>query len=368
MVYAIIPCRLGSKRIKHKNIVDFCGKPMIEYTILAAIRSNLFDKIIISTDDKKLLENTVNLGSYNNVEVYNRTGFSDDKTTVQEATIQTILDLREKPDIVVQLMACCPLRNSEDIKKSYFNFKRHDIDFQISSSKYFLNPHWAVQHIEGRYYGILNSNALAKRSQDLPEVQCPSGAVWIAKTDKLLEHKTFYGSGYVLYELNKINAFDIDTPEDLELAKIFKNNISAQRKSKFKEIERILYSLNSMKTKLITDKKDLEDMRSEVDGYKATHKKQENWECRTDDETRIKQKISKKKRAIMRSEELIKKIETAINSVSESDKKLIELTYFQNKEAREICKDLKCSVNKYYRRKNKIVKNLMALIGENNGQ
>ena len=63
---------------------------------------------------------------------------------------------------------------------------------------------------------------MKRRSQDLPDLYCPTGAIWIAKTKDLIRSKTFYGEGYCFEEINWINAIDIDDYEDLEFAKISK--------------------------------------------------------------------------------------------------------------------------------------------------
>lgn len=216
----IIPARGGSKRIPYKNIMNFFDKPMIAWTIEAAIESKLFDKVIVSTDCEKIAAIAVQYGA----EVpFLRVDKSDDISPVSEATISTLNQIEKelglKYDNVVQLMANCPLRNSEDITKSFNNFINNCLNFQISSFKYgWMNPWWAFK-IEDKKAVAMFPEALKTRSQDLPQLFCPTGAIWMAKADELKKSNTFYGANYELCEIDWISAVDIDDESDLQMAK-----------------------------------------------------------------------------------------------------------------------------------------------------
>jgi N-acylneuraminate cytidylyltransferase len=117
-------------------------------------------------------------------------------------------------------MANCPIRNDKDINYSIDYFFEKNNNFQISCFKYgWMNPWWAHKRNEdGEIEPIFKSQQI-KRSQDQEELFCPTGAIWIAKISKLLEHRTFYGPGYDFCEINWKSAVDIDEYEDLEFAK-----------------------------------------------------------------------------------------------------------------------------------------------------
>lgn len=223
-IIAIIPARSGSKRIKNKNIKEIFGKPMIAWTIIAAKKSKLFDKVLVSTDSKKISEIAKRYGA----DVpFLRKRFKDDIAPVSLATIQALKDAssywNEEYDIVVQLMANCPLRNENDIKKSFSSFKNKKRNFQISCFKFgWMNPWWSFQLDIKKRGKALFPNQLKKRSQDLKSLYCPTGAIWIAKCKKLIQSKTFYGKNFCFEELNWINAIDIDDKEDLKFAQISK--------------------------------------------------------------------------------------------------------------------------------------------------
>lgn len=202
-----------------KNILDFLGKPMIAWTIDAAKQSGLFDKIVVSTDDEQIAEVSKACGA----DVpFLRNDKADDISPVSEATISTLKQLEEAGEIfdhVVQLFAVCPLRHAKDIKDAYHFFLTSKRNFSLSCYKYtWMNPWWAIQlntQNEGEW---IFKNAF-KRSQDLPELFCPTGAVWIADIKSLYEMNTFYGDGHVFWQMDWKRAVDIDSYEDIELAK-----------------------------------------------------------------------------------------------------------------------------------------------------
>ncbi len=222
-IIAVIPARGGSKRVPGKNIMDFCGKPMIAWTIEAAKTSGLFDKIIVSTDDEEIAKVSREWGA----EVpFLRDNKADDYSPVSEATIVTLKQLEaagEQFDDVVQLFAVCPLRTAEDIKSAYSFYTEKGRPFVLSSFKYvWMNPWWAMK-FNDQNEGERIFNSTNKRSQDLPELFCPTGAIWIADVQSLYEDNSFYGKGHIFWEIDWKHAVDIDNYEDVVLAQLFYN-------------------------------------------------------------------------------------------------------------------------------------------------
>jgi CMP-N-acetylneuraminic acid synthetase len=218
-IVAVIPARGGSKRIPQKNIIDFMGKPLIAWTIEAAKESNLFKKIVVSTDSQEIAEVSRRYGA----EVpFLRDNKADDYSPVSEATLRTIIQLEEEGslfDEVVQLFAVCPLRNGKDIMDCYSFFIERNVPFVISCFKFtWMNPWWAVTLNEKYEANYLFDNSEI-RSQDLPALYSPTGAIWIARVENLKKENSFYGDGHIFWEMNWKHAIDIDNYEDLELAK-----------------------------------------------------------------------------------------------------------------------------------------------------
>lgn len=220
-VIAVIPARGGSKRIPQKNIIDFMGKPIIAWTIEAAQKSKLFDRIIVSTDSSEIANVAKNYG----LDMpFLRNEKSDDMSTVTEATIVAIHQAEtyynEKYDVVIQLMANAPTRDENDIIDHYKNFVESKKTFQISSFKFgWMNPWWAFKINKNGSHEWMLEQGIGKRSQDLEELFCPTGAIWIAKVEALKKIGTFYGPEYSFCEINWKHAVDIDNFEDLEFAK-----------------------------------------------------------------------------------------------------------------------------------------------------
>lgn len=225
-ITAIIPARGGSKRIPQKNIIPIGGKPMIAWTIEAALKSKYINKVIVSTDDKEIASVAIEYGA----EVpFFRDKNADDHAPISLATITTINQMTsfgmESPDIVVQLMANCPIRGTKEIDGAIENFINTNSKFQISSFKYgWMNPWWAHTINKSNIAKpLFTDEQRLKRSQDLEDLYCPTGAIWIAKTNSLLVSKTFYGENYKFFPMNWISAIDIDDYEDLEMANFFIN-------------------------------------------------------------------------------------------------------------------------------------------------
>lgn len=220
---AIIPARGGSKRIPNKNIISFLGKPLIAWTIESAIKSRLFDKIIVSTDSESIAEVALQYGA----EVpFLRDNKADDHSSISEATIYTLsqIDKIEDYKYITQLMAVCPLRDEIDIANAFKHFVKAKNKLQLSCFKLsFMNPWWAFElGKEGKPHHIFTHTL--KRSQDLPELYCPTGAIWIAEIEELIREGSFYGQSHKFWEINWQHGVDIDNYEDLELAKLIMKN------------------------------------------------------------------------------------------------------------------------------------------------
>lgn len=215
---AVIPARGGSKRIPKKNIKLLCGRPIIAYTIEAAINSGIFSRVIVSTDSHEVAAIARNYGA--DVPFLRGLDLSDDWAPVSSVTIDALRVIgTDAFDFVAQLMPNCPLRKDKDIRCSFFELLSAGDDFQISVAKFhWQNPWWAMtMNSQGVLSPIQATKSLA-RSQDLPELFCPSGAIWWAKIRSLISAGTFHAEGKVGFELPWYRAIDIDTKDDWLLA------------------------------------------------------------------------------------------------------------------------------------------------------
>ena len=218
---AVIPARGGSKRIPRKNLVEFGGRPLIAWTIEAAVESELFERVLVSTDDAEIAALAEEYG----LDVpFLRDRGADDFTPVSEATIAALNQVRshigETFHTVVQLLPSCPLRESRHIIEAVNNFRRRQATFQISCSEFgWTNPWWAVTLDDNQIPQPLFPDQRQTRSQDLPRLYCPTGAIWIAEVEPLYAAGTFYGPGHIYFPIDWSAGVDIDNPGDLELAR-----------------------------------------------------------------------------------------------------------------------------------------------------
>ena len=216
---AIVPARGGSKRIPRKNIVDFGGKPLIAWTIEAALESRLFDRVLVSTEDSEVADISRTFGA---TVPFLRDKHYDDLSNASDATIAALSQVRnvllEEYEIVVQLMPNSPLRNASDICAHVRSFETCQRVLQISCVRLgWMNPWWALRLDRGVGTPLF-PDSMNKRSQDLPPLYCPSGAIWVARRNILEEAGTFYGPGHRYEPISWISGVDIDEEEDFAFA------------------------------------------------------------------------------------------------------------------------------------------------------
>jgi len=193
-------------------MLRFGGKPMLAWSIDAAVCSNLFDKIVVSTDDWEIAGIAEDYGA----EVLIRDDIlANDYTPTSLVTIDAVSKLGGQT--VCQLLPTCPLRTYKDIQEAYKAFKASGVPSQISITDFgWMHPEWAVDEGARPVF----QNEFGRRSQDLPEMFHPTGAVWIADATPLVLTKSFYMRGQTGWFIPWERAIDIDTEKDLEIAKM----------------------------------------------------------------------------------------------------------------------------------------------------
>jgi N-acylneuraminate cytidylyltransferase len=195
---------------------------MIAYTIAAARASALFDSIVVSTDDSEIAAIARELGA--EVPFLREPALADDMTPVSTVTLDTLERLAREGrafSCVAQLMPNCPLRNDSDIRDSFAAFRRQPHRAQVSVTRYgWQNPWWALEVGPDGAVEPLFQDLLFKRSQDLPDLFCPTGAVWWIESEALRESGTFHLPKRAAYELPWDRAVDVDDLEDFQLAEL----------------------------------------------------------------------------------------------------------------------------------------------------
>lgn len=219
---AVIPARGGSKRVPRKNIRVFLGKPLIVHTIEAAVGSGVFARVIVSTDDPEIRDVALAAGA--DVPFLRDAGLADDHSPSSLVTLDALERAEANGDRflgICQLMPNCPLRDAADIAVSAAAFRQCAAPAQLSVTGFgWMNPWWAMQKAEGNRLSPVFAEEIKSRSQDLPGLVCPSGAIWWARPEVLRAEKTFYAAGYVGCELPWWHGVDIDTEEDWVFAEV----------------------------------------------------------------------------------------------------------------------------------------------------
>jgi len=215
---AVIPARGGSKRLPRKNILPFQGKPLLAHTVEAALNSEIFAKVVFSSDDPEMLDVAAEYGA----EPLTRPPeLAGDKATLPPVVCHVLESFPSlETSSICLLMPNCPLRNAEDIRKSKQSFDNCGSDFQISVFKYHMfNPFWALAKTQEGLKPCFPEHFLLPKG-GFDEVFCPSGAIWWAGTEAFLKTKDFYGPNLQPFVLPWFRAVDIDTKEDFEIAEI----------------------------------------------------------------------------------------------------------------------------------------------------
>ena len=217
----IIAARSGSKRIKNKNIINFFGKPLISYPIKVARESNLFDKIIVTTDSVKIAKIAKKYGA--EVPFLRKKKLSDDKTGLREVIKDTIKNIKsQNRKYHFYIYATAALLKKKNLIDAFKKIQRINYDFLISIKKFESNPLRAFK-IKNNNLKFKWNKFAKKNTQNLEELYNDSGSFFIFKTESVFK-KNILPSKTTFYQQSINEALDIDYPEDLEMLKyIYKN-------------------------------------------------------------------------------------------------------------------------------------------------
>lgn len=215
MKLAIIPARGGSKRIPRKNIKLFCEKPMIAWSIEAALQSGCFDQVIVSTDDEEIADVARRYGA--TVPFVRPAELSDDHTGTIPVIRHAIEWVNAQGQSVEQ--ACClyataPFVSPEDIRRGFDTLLETGSDYAFSVTSYAFPIQRAIRlNAEGRVE-MFNPEHFNTRSQDLEEAFHDAGQFYWGKADAWLQGRMIFSPASVPVALPRHRVQDIDTPED----------------------------------------------------------------------------------------------------------------------------------------------------------
>ncbi|WJW76841.1 acylneuraminate cytidylyltransferase family protein [Thiohalobacter sp. IOR34] len=204
---AVIPARGGSKGIPRKNIRPLAGRPLIEWTIMAGRDSGLIDRLILSSDDQEIAGIAAEAGC--EIPFLRPPELARDDTPTISTVLHLLDALEDKYDYVVVLQPTSPLRTAEDIDACITRCHETGAPGCVSISVTGKHPMWTFDlDGEGRIRPLFDS--IPDRRQDLPTAYTPNGAVYVARTDQLARHGTFYMPDTQGHVMPHERSWDID--------------------------------------------------------------------------------------------------------------------------------------------------------------
>lgn len=219
-IIAIITARGGSKRIPQKNIKDFMGKPMLAYAIEAAQKAEIFDEIMVSTDDEGIANVAKKYGA--SVPFMRSQKTSDDFATTYDVIEEVVNEYKENGQAFDELCCiypCVPFLTSESLRDAYQAMKDSGADALQPVCRYPAPVEWAMK-IENNLLVPNDRAALKIRSQDLTPKYFDVGMFYYCKTDVMLSEKTLVPQKTSAYIINESECQDIDTPDDWKIAEM----------------------------------------------------------------------------------------------------------------------------------------------------
>lgn len=220
---AIIPARAGSKRLPNKNILKLNGKPLISYSIEAALYSQYIDCVVVSSDSDTILEIAKEYGAST---IKRPDELASDTSSTFDA-IKHAINLMPEFNNIILLQPTSPLRNSKHIDQAIEEFEQKQADAIISVCEMEHTPLWSNTLPQDlSLENFLSDEIKGKRSQDFPPYYRLNGAIYIAKKEKLLENKGFFlPSNIYGYIMDQESSIDIDNKLDFLICEtILKSN------------------------------------------------------------------------------------------------------------------------------------------------
>ena len=217
---AIITARGGSKRIPKKNIKDFCGKPIIAYSIEAAIKSKVFDEIMVSTDDNEIAEIAKKYGA--SIPFMRSAKNSDDYSGTCDVLMEVVNDykkLGKEFDIVCCIYPTAPFVTAEKLTEVNNKFEREGASAIIPVVRFSYPPQRCFIECGGRLEYKWPEHEKS-RSQDLEPFYHDAGQFYFIKTDVLMSQKTLVPANTVPLKIDELEVQDIDNLTDWKLAEL----------------------------------------------------------------------------------------------------------------------------------------------------
>jgi N-acylneuraminate cytidylyltransferase len=247
-IIAIIPARGGSKSIPRKNIVNFCGKPLIAWSIEQAAKCRRIDSVYVSTDDAEIADVSL---AYGAKVICRPEELATDTASSESALIHAISEIEKEQRIetVAFLQATSPLRDDNDMDDALKRFIAENADSLFSATV--LDDFCVWGSTEGKLKSLTYNYKNRGRRQDRKPYYLENGSIYLFKPEVIRKYGNRLGGKIAIYEMPMWKSHEIDNPEDLELCEYYmrKNILKGSLKGvKLKNIELIVYDFDGVMT------------------------------------------------------------------------------------------------------------------------
>ncbi|MDF0751264.1 pseudaminic acid cytidylyltransferase [Marinobacter sp. 71-i] len=216
MRLAVIPARGGSKRIPGKNIKEFCGKPMIAWSIEAALESDCFDRVIVSTDSGEIAEVSKQHGA--EIPFFRPSSLADDLTgtlPVMAHAVESLIGAaQEKESLVCCIYATAPFVRPDDIARGHDNLVGSEADYAFSVTTYPFPIQRSLRMTSSGRVDMFWPEHFHTRSQDLEEAWHDAGQFYWGRAEAWARQSPLFSPRSIPIVLPRHRVQDIDSGED----------------------------------------------------------------------------------------------------------------------------------------------------------
>lgn len=223
---ALIPARGGSKRLPRKNALPFAGRPMLAWTVEAAREAELFDEVLLSTDDDEYAQ----IGETFGAKILRRPAhLADDRAGLIDVVKHALEGAASGADLICLLLPNCPLRRSDDIRRAGHAMVEDGGDALLSVVSFGWTPPQRALRSGPAGLEFVFAEAKYQKSQAYERTVCPSGAIYWARAGALQMADSLYVPGIRGFDMPWHRAIDIDEAYDYDLALALKDAMDAGR-------------------------------------------------------------------------------------------------------------------------------------------
>lgn len=219
--YAIITARGGSKRIPKKNIRDFCGKPIISYSIETALESGLFDEVMVSTDSEEIADVSRQYGA--KIPFMRSEAASNDFAGTEDV-ITEVIRMYEKKGITFPVFCCiyptAPFITVQKLNESYELLKLDGVYSVIPVVGYSFPPQRGIRKKQDGFIEPVDENGMNSRTQDLEPIYHDCGQFYWFKTNEFMDGCRIFTNRTMPYFISETEAQDIDNDSDWKIAEM----------------------------------------------------------------------------------------------------------------------------------------------------